>query len=167
MSYTQTVKLQIVVTALMLTRFDRRGQALLGEKQGAQARGMHAEKTTSHSYAVIAQLVECQTSDLDVASSSLVYRSSEKTSLSMRSTAISRWQSDMCIQTDNDQRVFDERIGILAPSPKPLATATKRNLTGYSDEKVKISPLYELGKRGGSPLSQLQFKSNQLSSCRW
>ena len=32
----------------MQSTFVRRGRALLGEKQGAQARGMHAEKTTSH-----------------------------------------------------------------------------------------------------------------------
>lgn len=45
----------------------------------------------------------------DIAGSCPVTDSSERTSLSMRSTAISRWQSDMCIQTDCDQRVFDER----------------------------------------------------------
>ena len=34
--------------------FVRRGRALLGEKQGAQARGMHAEKTTSYLYGYVA-----------------------------------------------------------------------------------------------------------------
>ena len=42
-------------------------------------------------------------------------RTSGKTSLYMRSTPISRWQSDMCIWTDTDQRVFDYRIGVPAP----------------------------------------------------
>ena len=65
----------------------------------------------------------------DIAGSCPVTDSSERTSLSMRSTAISRWQSDMCIQTDCDQRVFDERKWELSLQHVVLQTTTWTDFT--------------------------------------